>query len=53
MTDLELILTMLGEATTTSLHRKRDSKTIPTLQKDAKDGGGIAGKTRKDIEEQL
>lgn len=35
MTDLELILTMLGEATTTSLHRKRDSKKFDALKKDA------------------
>ena len=26
MTDMELILTMLGEATTTKLHRDRDSQ---------------------------
>ncbi|MDP3650208.1 MAG: Bro-N domain-containing protein [Rhodoferax sp.] len=52
MTDIELILTMLGEATTTKLHRDRDSVGMPTLQKDAKDGGAVAGRTRKDIEKQ-
>ena len=30
MTDIELILTMLGEATTTKLHRDRDSVIIAT-----------------------
>lgn len=50
MTDLELILTMLGEATTTKLTRGRDSQGFSKLQKDAKDGGKIAGKTRKNIE---
>lgn len=50
MTDLELILTMLGEATTTKLTKGRDSQGFSELQKDAKDGGRIAGKTRKDIE---
>lgn len=52
MTDIELILTMLGEATTTKLHRDRDSVGMPRLKKDAKDGGAVAGRTRKDIEQQ-
>ena len=50
MTDIELILTMLAEATTTKLHRDRDSKGMEPLKKDAKDGGAVAGRTRKDIE---
>lgn len=52
MTDLELILTMLGEATTTEITEDRDSQGFPELQKDAKDGGAVAGRTRKDIEHQ-
>ncbi len=52
MTDIELILTMLGEATTTKLHRDRDSIGMAPLKKDAKDGGAVAGRTRKDIEKQ-
>ena len=52
MTDIELILTMLAEATTTKLHRDRDSKGMTPLKKDAKDGGAVAGRTRKDIERQ-
>jgi len=52
MTDIELILTMLGEATTTKLHHDRASVGMPTLKKDAKDGGAVAGRTRKDIEKQ-
>ena len=52
MTDIELILTMLGEATTTKLHRDRDTKGFVPLKKDAKDGGAVAGRTRKDIEKQ-
>ncbi|NDP38552.1 MAG: Bro-N domain-containing protein [Rhodoferax sp.] len=52
MTDIELILTMLGEATTTKLHRDRGSKGMTPLKKDAKDGGAVAGRTRKDIEKQ-
>jgi prophage antirepressor-like protein len=52
MTDIELILTMLAEATTTELHRDRDSQGLTPLKKDAKDGGAVAGRTRKDIEQQ-
>jgi DNA-damage-inducible protein D len=52
MTDIELILTMLAEATTTKLHRDRDSQGMDPLKKDAKDGGAVAGRTRKDIEQQ-
>lgn len=50
MDDLELILTMLAEATTTKLHRERNSKNFHPLKKDARDGGQIAGDTRKQIE---
>ncbi|KKP70668.1 MAG: Prophage antirepressor [Candidatus Moranbacteria bacterium GW2011_GWE2_35_2-] len=50
MADLELILTMLGEATTTKITKDRDSKGVPKLRRDAKDGGAVAGRTRKDIE---
>ncbi len=52
MTDIELILTMLGEATTTKLHKDRDSQGMLPLKKDANDGGAVAGRTRKDIERQ-
>src|SRR5260370_9421615 len=52
MTDLELILTMLGEATSTTLHRERDSQGMPELQKDASDAGGVPDLTPKEIEPQ-
>lgn len=51
MNDIELILTMLAEATTTKLHRDRDSVGFEPLKNDAQDGGAVAGRTRKDIEE--
>jgi DNA-damage-inducible protein D len=51
MDDIELILTMLGEATTTRLHQDRNSEGFEPLRRDAKDGGGVAGRTRKDIEQ--
>lgn len=53
MDDIELILTMLGEATTTRLTKDRDSKEFPELKKDVKDGGDVAGDTRKNIENKL
>ena len=53
MTDFEIVLTMLGETTTTNLHRKRNSREFPELKKDANDGGSVAGNARKDIEKKL
>ncbi len=51
MGDIELILTMLGEATTTELSTTKDSQGIVALKHDAKTGGEVAGRTRRDIEE--
>jgi DNA-damage-inducible protein D len=53
MTDLELIITMLGEATTTQITQQKDSKGIEKLRNDAKLGGAVAGRTRKDIEQHV
>jgi DNA-damage-inducible protein D len=53
MDDIELILTMLGEATTTRFTCERDSNKFPELRKDSTDGGDVAGATRKDIEGKL
>jgi DNA-damage-inducible protein D len=50
MNELEVILTMLGEATTTELSQTRNSMGLPLLKKDAKDGGQVAGNARKEIE---
>lgn len=51
MGDIELILTMLGEATTTKITTTEDSHGLEKLKKDANVGGSVAGRTRKDIEE--
>jgi hypothetical protein len=51
MTDLELILTMLGEATSTRLHQDRDTQGFDNLQVDTKEAGEVAGNTRRDIEQ--
>jgi hypothetical protein len=53
MGDFELILTMLGEKTTTELHRTNDTKSVPRLKDDARVGGQIAGTARKQIERKL
>ncbi|MBU4352653.1 MAG: Bro-N domain-containing protein [Nanoarchaeota archaeon] len=53
MTDWELILTMVGEKATTDITKERDSQEFVKLKKDAKEGGEIAGNTRKDIEKKL
>jgi len=50
MTDLELIFSMLGEASTTEIARTRDSKGFDENKEAAKDGGGVAGRARKDLE---
>ena len=47
---LELILTMLGEATTTKLSQTRNSLGVVSLKRDANEGGQVAGNTRKEIE---
>ena len=52
MNDIELILTVLGEATTTKISTDKDSKGFVNLHDDAKTGGAVAGRTRKDIEKQ-
>lgn len=50
MTDLELIFTMLGEASTTEIARKKDVQGFPENKKAAKAGGNIAGNARKELE---
>jgi len=50
MTDLELIFTMLGEASTTEIAKKRDAQGFPQNQQAAKAGGTIAGDARKALE---
>ncbi|MBT4191975.1 MAG: Bro-N domain-containing protein [Candidatus Diapherotrites archaeon] len=53
MDDIELVLTMLGEATTTRITQTRDSQEFPELNEDSIDGGTIAGTTRKNIEQKI
>src|SRR3990167_11263378 len=52
MTDIELIITMLGEAATTQITQQKDSVGMPKLRDDAKSGGAVAVRARKDLEKQ-
>ena len=53
MTNLELVLNMLAEATTTEISKEKKPETFTDNKKIAKQGGTIAGNTRKEIEEQI
>lgn len=53
MDDFELIFTMLGERSTTEIHRNENSQGIAKLKSDAKAGGKIAGGARKELEKRL
>lgn len=50
MTNLELVLNMLAEATTTEISKEKNPETFEDSRKIAKQGGTIAGNTRKEIE---
>jgi len=53
MTNIELVLNLLAEATTTELSKNEDPKGFLPSENVAKRGGKIAGNTRKEIENQL
>ncbi|WP_445731512.1 BRO-N domain-containing protein [Mariniflexile sp.] len=50
MSNLELVLNMLAEATTTEISKEKKPKTFTENKTIAKQGGTIAGNTRKEIE---
>jgi prophage antirepressor-like protein len=50
MNDLELIFSMLGEASTTAIVKTRNPKGFTENQVAAKQGGSVAGKARRDLE---
>ena len=50
MTDLELIFTMLGEASTTEIARNKDAQGYDENLDAAGEGGAVAGSARKDLE---
>jgi DNA-damage-inducible protein D len=51
MTDLELIFTMLGEASTTEIAKNKNAKGFAENHKAAKAGGNVAGNARKELEQ--
>ncbi len=50
MTDLELIFTMLGEASTTEIARNKDAQGYGENFDAAREGGAVAGSARLDLE---
>jgi len=50
MNDLELIFTMLGEASTTEIARNKDAQGYEKNRSAAVEGGSVAGRARKDLE---
>ena len=52
MSNMELVLNMLAEATTTELSQKKNPQGFKESASIAKQGGTIAGNTRKQIEEE-
>lgn len=53
MDDMELIFTMLAEATTTRITKNKNSVGFPKLKKDAHLGGKVTGQARRDIESKI
>ena len=53
MTNLELVLNMLAETATTEISKKVEPKDFLENQRVARQGGGIAGSARKNLEEKL
>jgi hypothetical protein len=50
MTDLELIFSMLGEASTTEIARTRDVRGFSQNKQTAREGGAVAGNARRELE---
>ena len=53
MDDFELIFNMLGERSTTEIHRQEKSEGVIKLTQDANRGGRVAGNARKELEKEL
>jgi DNA-damage-inducible protein D len=50
MTDLELIFSMLGEASTAEIARSKNAQDFPQNKQAAQEGGDVSGKARRDLE---
>ena len=53
MNDFELIFTMLGERSTTEIHKVENSQGVPKLKSDSRRGGKVAGDARKKLEKEI
>ncbi len=53
MTNLELVLNMLAEASTTEISKKKNPKTLSKSKTIARQGGEIAGVARKKLEKRI
>ncbi|EKD56827.1 MAG: hypothetical protein ACD_58C00074G0002 [uncultured bacterium] len=53
MDDFELIFTMLGEKSTTEIHKTENSLGVPKLKQDAERGGRIAGIAKEQLEKEI
>ncbi|MFH1253164.1 MAG: Bro-N domain-containing protein [Candidatus Uhrbacteria bacterium] len=53
MDDFELIFTMLGERSTTEIHRIENSVGVKKLKHDAHRGGRVAGLAKKELEKEI
>ncbi len=53
MTNLELVLNMLAETSTTEISKKQKPKTFKENKSVAQKGGSVAGNARKDLEKKL
>lgn len=53
MTNIELALTNLGEATAVEFHRENDSKGLSQLKSDMNKAGNVLNKAKKEIESEL
>ena len=51
MNDLELIFTMLGEASTTEIAKNRDAQGLDRNKDAAVEGGTVAGNARRELEQ--
>ena len=52
MTNLELVLNMLAEASTTEISKEKNPKTFEENKRVARQGGSVAGTARKKLESQ-
>ena len=53
MTDIELVLNMLAEVTTTAISKKEKPYTMPEHKQVARSGGAVAKNARRDIEQRI